>query len=1321
MALGSEAHAQGFHAMAFGWKAETNGMETIAIGQEATSTAGQGIAIGAKSKAQGSQSIALGANTNAKGVASIAIGGDDVGYSGLTEGDLVDAYAAVKSARDKLDAAKVKYEETVWDNIRDGKGLNTSSYGDTTQAGGRISTAVGIKANSEGDLSNAIGFVAYSEGESSMAFGTAAHTGARAEHATAIGTAAHAQGRRSNAIGLGAVTGEDAHDSSAIGTGATANVADGVALGSRSVANRTPTSVSGLSGFDVSTGQAYTGEGANTATWRSTLGAVSVGGSSDEAISKGGGATQTRQITGLAAGTADTDAVNVAQLRRVGEKTRISPTTTDGNSSGIALAPEGKVTYEVEPDGTIVFYNVNPDGSKGAKITPTDEQVIDANKPVSAADVVNTVNNTYWNAVGDKTEGVTDGKSVPIKAGYNVIFQSTDDSIGITQKTNEDGSKGTTFDFKGLKVDENSGIGPDGDKTYTTLIGPNKDASGNDITYNIGGWQIKDPTGGDKNIIVKGGGVVNFADGTGTTVSVTNTSGTPTIAYNVNRADTPAGGYSTNGTISAPTTYNNGTPISAESPAYWDAQQTADAINSAYWNIGTGTTAATNDAQIHAGDRVGLVDSSTVEVTNLGDGNFTFKVKTPPDPGQAAGYKFQGDNLSQIIEPDSTTATIHIQGGASTADGDLTDNNIGVVANPETNTLDIKLAKDIDLKDGSLTIGDTTTGGTKIEGDTITFTGDGGTISNVTSHLADASTATTTPTGNTLNALDGVKNQAATVEDVTRAGWNLQYQNSTGAAKPVDHVVHDDTVIFKSNSEHLTIGSVGGAGTSSTITFDLDLEGAVNDYAGWNIGDGSYTDDGSGGYTYNGANVPVANGKRVNFVDGQGTTANISSRTPIYGSDGKIVGYDNTTPSVSYDVNIGTFTDPESGLFKDGDGTSYTVTETPIQNQDGTTTIVKQGQFNVNEGNVKVNAPSRPGATGTIDAKTATGGDIPDGAKYYATVDNVAQALGDAAQVYTGDNYRNTNFSHQKQSPVTYAESTVVVEPQAGGTLPIRGWSAEYEAPPNGFSYSARNLQVLPRPNNGDLVVQMSNNPTFTNQDGQTTVAVSGNDGRINVGKGAGEGGGVQVGYQPGGGANPAEGNYVTGLDNKKWETGNIQSGRAATEDQLQQVAQSLDLSFSGDRNIWVGRDGNHVSIRLNPNVHVDSVTVNNGVYVVDGPSMTKQGINAAGTTITNVAPGIQETDAVNVGQLRRLEHKVNKMGDRADAGIAGAMAAAAVPQVTVPGANLLGAGAGYFHDQSAVAVGYSAMSDNGKWILKANASVSTEEAAASAGVGYQW
>ena len=239
-------------------------------------------------------------------------------------------------------------------------------------------------------------------------------------------------------------------------------------------------------------------------------------------------------------------------------------------------------------------------------------------------------------------------------------------------------------------------------------------------------------------------------------------------------------------------------------------------------------------------------------------------------------------------------------------------------------------------------------------------------------------------------------------------------------------------------------------------------------------------------------------------------------------------------------------------------------------------------------------------------------------------------------------------------------------------------------------------------------------------------------------------------------GANPivVSGNTgtINGLTNKTFDSGNYTSGQAATEDQLAQVdgkasagwnvtangknpsnvgpGQTVDFRNT-DGNIRIGKHGTDLTFNLNPNLRLSSVTTGdthintNGLFIKGGPSVTKAGIDAAGQKVTNVADGTAPYDAVNRGQLNaldnRLSREIDKVDDRASAGIASAMAAASVPQATIPGANLLGAGTGYYNGHSALSIGYSALSDNGKWIIRSNFSVNSEDTAVSAGVGYQW
>lgn len=117
--------------------------------------------------------------------------------------------------------------------------------------------------------------------------------------------------------------------------------------------------------------------------------------------------------------------------------------------------------------------------------------------------------------------------------------------------------------------------------------------------------------------------------------------------------------------------------------------------------------------------------------------------------------------------------------------------------------------------------------------------------------------------------------------------------------------------------------------------------------------------------------------------------------------------------------------------------------------------------------------------------------------------------------------------------------------------------------------------------------------------------------------------------------------------------------------------------------------------------------------------------INDDGVTLNNarihgVAPGVAETDAVNVGQLRSLRHHVNTVDKDLRAGIAMSMAAASIPQSYVPGKSLAALGAATYRGESGFAVGVSTITDNGKWVFKVNGTGDTRgNFGAGIGAGY--
>lgn len=128
--------------------------------------------------------------------------------------------------------------------------------------------------------------------------------------------------------------------------------------------------------------------------------------------------------------------------------------------------------------------------------------------------------------------------------------------------------------------------------------------------------------------------------------------------------------------------------------------------------------------------------------------------------------------------------------------------------------------------------------------------------------------------------------------------------------------------------------------------------------------------------------------------------------------------------------------------------------------------------------------------------------------------------------------------------------------------------------------------------------------------------------------------------------------------------------------------------------------------------------TATNDVTLVGGDTN-------APVTIHNVGAGRAATDAANVGQLTALGNTLNNKIDNVDkrlrAGVASAMASAGLPQAYLPGKSMVAAAVGYYQGESALAIGASSISDNGKWVIKGTANVNRKDFGVTAGVGYQW
>ncbi|MBE2895174.1 YadA-like family protein, partial [Spirabiliibacterium falconis] len=184
------------------------------------------------------------------------------------------------------------------------------------------------------------------------------------------------------------------------------------------------------------------------------------------------------------------------------------------------------------------------------------------------------------------------------------------------------------------------------------------------------------------------------------------------------------------------------------------------------------------------------------------------------------------------------------------------------------------------------------------------------------------------------------------------------------------------------------------------------------------------------------------------------------------------------------------------------------------------------------------------------------------------------------------------------------------------------------------------------------------------------------------------------------------------------------------------------------DNNISTKVEGNNVKIRLADNLNVKSVTTGNTVMNGDGitinnpadanknVSLTANGLNNGGNRITNVAPGVADSDVATIGQVKgvaqqvnnntqainNLGNRMNTMDRKLKGGIAGNSAMASLPQAYIPGHSMVAVAGGHYSGKSAVALGVSRISDSGHVIIKLNAATNSSGGTnVGAGVGYQW
>ena len=438
IAAGYKNTAVGQRNVAIGNQNTTAGEETIGIGNKVIAGTGKTIAIGGVYNPGGGvekQTIARGNDTiNAATGQVNNIFALAIGNGAQADGKAKSASGMIAIGQDVLAdstnsiAMGIEAKATAAQAIAFGKAANASgsgafALGQATNATGHGAIAMGNGVQSTGVGSTGIGRTAKATSNGAVALGFSAE--ATADQAIAIGgdgKGAVQDAATNQYAGLGEKTTASAKNAIAIGHQATANIEGGVALGSESKT----TTAAGVQGYNPASDRTnkYSTQGGAVGT--STLAAVSVG----------NGTTATRQITGLAAGTADTDAVNVAQLKNV----NLKYAGDTGNSD--VLLKDG--TLKVKGDNN--FISTSADGT-GITVTAKIGNPITANAAGKAeapatnglattTNVADAINASGWNVVSSNNGGsvtgtqatklVNPGNTVTLSAGKNIVLDQND-------------------------------------------------------------------------------------------------------------------------------------------------------------------------------------------------------------------------------------------------------------------------------------------------------------------------------------------------------------------------------------------------------------------------------------------------------------------------------------------------------------------------------------------------------------------------------------------------------------------------------------------------------------------------------------------------------------------------------------------------------------------------------------------------------------------------------------------------------------------------------------------------------------------------------
>ena len=1353
VAMGVQANASGVDSMAFGSYANSSGERAVAIGRASVSSGDSAVAMGWSSLANASRAVAIGGDSKALGVDSMAFGShaNSSGEKAVAIGRASLANASQSMAMG-IDAKASGIDSMAFGSHANSSGEKAVAIGRTSVSSGDGAVAMGWSSLANASQAVAIGIDSKASGVDSMAFGS--HANSSGEKAVAIGraslanaTQAMAMGVQSKASGVNAMAfGANSNASNettiAIGVNSLASGINTVALGQGSKATDYSAMAFGLGANSSGRYSIAIGQDTKAAIEHSIAMGYLANAAEAFTISQGAysEATQRAAIAlGYTAKATDRDAMALGSFANASAK------------SAVALGPHAKGTaYKSIALGADSEAGTNMFDATSSGITFKNDAGV--NTPVSFA--------ANSSAIGG---AVSVGKAGNERQIHNVaagrISATSTDAVNGSQLhavLNNSGFNIQENDTPRSRINNNGVVNfKDGNLTTANVTKtPNDTIVKFDVkTTNIttDGQGNVATTDNSNNVVTAGDVVKAINEVRNLQMTFNGNSGSAVKKLGESLNITGSNGLTT-------VTTGNGIEVKIDEATRKKIDDASSAKEVSASVSGSSAVSVTPNGTTTNADGVEVTDyevdlsqATKNDIQKGVDANTTVTTK---------GLTFNGDSGSTNVEKLGSTVTIKGDDNITT---EAVDDKVTVKLNKDIK-VDSVTAGDTVLNNDGLTVGDTTInkdGLTIAGGPSITKSGidaAGNKITNVAAGTDDTDAVNVSQLNKAVNA----------AKTGVVAGENTTIEKTTGTdGESIYTISAVDTSANVTTSDALTVNKndpqkVGGA---SVTNYHLDLSQSTKDKIQQGVD----------------ANTKVKT-EGLKFTGDSGSTnvEKLGSTVAINGDDNITTEAegDKVTVKLNKDIIVDSVKADDTTINNDGlkiaGGPS--VTKAGIDAAGNKISNVANGDLNANSKDAvngsqlyEVKELASKGWNATATKKDGSTGEV-SGTK----VANVAP--GETVNYIAGDNIRleqnGINFTISttkdlKAGNVTAdkftAGNTVIEDNRVainnGPSMTSMGIDAGSKAISNVTAgvkdTDAVNVAQL---KSAKTEVEEGKNTTVTSRigaNGQVIYSVSAKDTSANVTT-------SEALVVENRGEKDINGTSVTNyhLDLSQKTKNDIQKGADANTaisskgltfvgDSNKSDVKKLgdEVEISGDDNITTVANPKGIKVKLNKDLKVNTVTANkftagdtvvdgNGVTIKNGPSMTKNGIDAGNKQITNVAPGriaADSTDAVNGSQLHevkadmnnkinKLNGQVNKLGKRVNAGTASALAASQLPQAYIPGKSMVSVAAGNYQGQNAVALGMSRISDNGKIIIRLAGTSDTQgKVGVAVGAGYHW